>query len=159
MENSTDAYKTISSASQEQLFKNRKSKFYSFAFPIRNEAEVKPIIDELRKKYPSANHVCYAWQLGVVNVKYRVNDDGEPNNSAGMPIYGQIKFFEVTNILVVVLRIYGGTKLGVGGLISAYRTSAQMALEASKIVEKTLKQEFLLSFCRKDLKARVSAFF
>lgn len=95
-----------------------------------------PFIESLRKKHHTANHVCYAWQLGVENIKYRANDDGEPNNSAGTPIYGQIKSFDVTNVLVAVARIFGGTKLGVGGLISAYKTAAQMALETSSIIKK-----------------------
>ena len=99
-----------------------------------------------KKAHPAANHVCYAWQIGLRRLTYRANDDGEPNNSAGMPIYRQIQSFGVTNILIAVVRIFGGTKLGVGGLISAYRTSAQMALEASTIVEKTMRQESFLIF-------------
>ena len=103
-------------------------------------------MDELKKKHHSARHFCYAWQLGTESVQFRANDDGEPNNSAGMPMYGQIQSFDVTNILIVSVRYFGGTKLGVGGLISAYRNSAQMALEASEIVEKTINIEFQLSF-------------
>ncbi len=110
------------------------------------ENEVKPIIESLKKKHHSANHVCYAWQLGIENYSFRVNDDGEPNNSAGMPIYGQIQSFDVTNVLIAVVRIFGGTKLGVGGLIGAYKTGAQMVLEASNIVEKIVCEEFELSF-------------
>ncbi|RTE52548.1 YigZ family protein [Arenibacter aquaticus] len=142
----SDTYKTLAAPSEETLLKERKSKFYGYAFPIKDVKEVKPIIEELRKLHHTANHVCYAWQLGPSGEQYRANDDGEPNNSAGMPIYGQIQAFEVTNVLVAVARIFGGTKLGVGGLISAYRTAAQMALEASNIVEKTLKQGYRLSF-------------
>ena len=142
----SDTYKTLAAPSEETLLKERKSKFYGYAFPIKDAKEVKPIIEELRKLHHTANHVCYAWQLGASGEQYRANDDGEPNNSAGMPIYGQIQAFEVTNVLVAVARIFGGTKLGVGGLISAYRTAAQMALEASNIVEKTLKQGYRLSF-------------
>ena len=142
----SDTFKTIVAPSEETLLKERKSKFYGYAFPINDAKEVKPIIEELRKLHHTANHVCYAWQLGTGGEQYRANDDGEPNNSAGMPIYGQIQAFEVTNVLVAVARIFGGTKLGVGGLISAYRTAAQMALEASNIVEKTLKQGYRLSF-------------
>ena len=142
----SDTYKTIAAPSQETLLKERKSKFYGYAFPINDAKEVKPIIEELRKLHHTANHVCYAWQLGAGGEQYRANDDGEPNNSAGMPIYGQIQAFEVTNVLVAVARIFGGTKLGVGGLISAYRTAAQMALESSNIVEKTIKQGYRLSF-------------
>ncbi len=151
MENSSDTYKTIVKPSEEILYKDKKSKFYGCVYPIFNEEEIKPIIEFLRKKHHTANHVCYAWQLGVVNIKYRANDDGEPNNSAGMPIYGQIKSFEVTNVLVTVARIFGGTKLGVGGLISAYKTTAKMALETSSIIEKTLQEHFLVSFDYKEM--------
>ena len=141
-----DTYKTISVPSEEVLLKEKKSKFFGYAYPILNEEEVRPIIEGLRKRHHTANHVCYAWQLGVADIRYRTNDDGEPNNSAGMPIYGQIQSFGVTNVLVAVARIFGGTKLGVGGLMGAYKISAQMALEASDIIERTLQQQFLLSF-------------
>lgn len=141
-----DVYHTILEPSDEILHKDRKSKFYGYAFPISSVNDVKPIIESLRKKYPTANHVCYAWQLGETVFTYRANDDGEPNNSAGMPIYGQIQSFGVTNVLVVVVRIFGGTKLGVGGLIQAYRTAAQMALENATIVERTIESKFQLRF-------------
>lgn len=141
-----DTYKTISIPSDEVLLKEKKSKFFGYAYPIHSEEEVRPIIEGLRKRHHTANHVCYAWQLGVEDIRYRANDDGEPNNSAGMPIYGQIQAFGVTNVLVAVARIFGGTKLGVGGLMGAYKIAAQMALEASDIIEKTLQQRFLLSF-------------
>lgn len=142
----TDTYKTISKPVTEILLKERKSKFYGYAFPIQNEDDIKPLLEALRKRYPTANHVCYAWQLGIVNKRYRANDDGEPNNSAGMPIYGQIQSFNLTNVLVAVVRIFGGTKLGVGGLISAYRESAQLTLESSKIVTRVITEKLLLSF-------------
>jgi uncharacterized YigZ family protein len=135
----TDRYKTLAKPTKEILFKEKKSKFFGSAYPIVSEDEVKPIIENLRKKHRTANHVCFAWQLGAGDTHYRANDDGEPNNSAGMPIYGQIKSYGITNVLVVVARIFGGTKLGVGGLIGAYRTAAQMALEESRIVERTVK--------------------
>ncbi len=141
-----DVYKTIARASDEILYKDRKSKFFAQAFPVASEDEVKPIIEELRKKHHTANHVCYAWQLGIKDHSYRANDDGEPNNSAGMPIYGQIQSFDVTNVLITVTRIFGGTKLGVGGLIQAYRTAAQMALENTKIVERVIESQFKLQF-------------
>lgn len=141
-----DRYKTIARPSSEVLFKDRKSKFFAQAFPIQSEDEVKPIVEELRKKHHTANHVCYAWQLGEKEHSYRANDDGEPNNSAGMPIYGQIQSFDVTNVLVTVTRIFGGIKLGVGGLIQAYRAAAQMALEDTKIIERTLTSKFQLRF-------------
>jgi len=146
MENKIDIYKTISKASDGILYKDRKSKFYAYTFPITNEREIKQIIDNLRKKHPTANHVCYAWRVGIEKQSYRANDDGEPNNSAGMPIYGQIKSFGLTNVLIAVARIFGGTKLGVGGLISAYRAAAQLALESSSIIEKSVKVNYELSF-------------
>tara|TARA_R110000868_G_scaffold4211_16_gene26821 strand:+ start:12165 stop:12785 length:621 start_codon:yes stop_codon:yes gene_type:complete len=151
MELASDTYRTISKSSDEILFKEKKSKFFGYAFPITSENEVKPIIEDLKKKHHTANHVCYAWQLGIQNLSYRANDDGEPNNSAGMPIYGQIQSFEVTNILIAVVRIFGGTKLGVGGLINAYKTGAQMALEASHIIEKIVYEDFELSFEYTDM--------
>ena len=144
MEKSKDSYRTIGRPSEVVLFKDRKSKFYGYAYPVSDASEVKALVEGLRKTYPAANHVCYAWQTGVANVRYRINDDGEPNNSAGMPIYGQIQSYELTNILIAVVRVFGGTKLGVGGLINAYKTAAQMTLEASTVVEKTLKTTFLL---------------
>ncbi|MDV7138598.1 YigZ family protein [Maribacter sp. TH_r10] len=145
MEN-TDSYKTLSAPSEEILFKEKKSKFFGYAYPIKSEDEVKPLIEKLKKQHHTANHVCYAWQLGINNAHYRANDDGEPNNSAGMPIYGQIQSFGVTNVLVAVARIFGGTKLGVGGLISAYKTAAQMALEVSPIVTRIQKAHFKVHF-------------
>ena len=150
MENS-DTYRTLVQPSNEILFKEKKSKFFGYAFPITTEDEVKPIIAGLRKKHHTANHVCYAWQLGVSKISYRANDDGEPNNSAGMPIYGQIQSFELTNVLVAVPRIFGGTKLGVGGLISSYRKAAQMALEESKIIEKTIRANIEVTFGYPDM--------
>ena len=142
----SDSYKTILEATKDTLFKDRNSKFFGFAFPVTNEEEVKDCIEEVKKIHYSARHFCYAYQIGVEDIKYRANDDGEPNNSAGMPIYGQIQSFEVTNILIVVVRYFGGTKLGVGGLINAYKTSAQITLEASKIVEKTIDVFYQLNF-------------
>ncbi|KAA2216876.1 IMPACT family protein [Maribacter flavus] len=146
MEPEATKYQSVDKPSEEVLFKERKSKFYGYTFPIESEDAVKPILEKLHKRHPSANHVCYAWQLGVSDIRYRANDDGEPNNSAGMPIYGQIQSFDVTNILVVVVRIFGGTKLGVGGLISAYRETAKMSLENSLIMEKVLTQQITLVF-------------
>jgi len=141
-----DTYKTIEKQSEETLFKDRNSKFFGYAFPVLNEEDIKNALEELKKKHHSARHFCYAWQLGVEAISYRANDNGEPNNSAGMPIYGQIQAFEVTNILIVSVRYFGGTKLCVGGLINAYKNSAQLALEASKIITKTINIQFQLSF-------------
>ena len=141
-----DSYKTIEKASEETLFKDKNSKFYGYAFPVLNESDVKLAIDNLKKKHHTARHFCYAWQLGTETVRFRANDDGEPNNSAGMPIYGQIQAFDVTNILIVSVRYFGGTKLGVGGLIQAYKNSAQITLEASIIIEKTIDVIYALNF-------------
>lgn len=141
-----DTYKTIDVPSEEVQLKEKNSKFYGYAFPIRSEEDVKEIIERLRKSHFSARHWCYAYQIGADKLQYRANDDGEPNNSAGMPIYGQIQSFEVTNILIVVVRYFGGVKLGVGGLISAYKTTAQLALENANIVEKTIDVAFIISF-------------
>lgn len=142
----SDTYKTITDPSPQVVFKDRKSKFFGYAFPLQDENKVKTIIHSLKKKHPSADHFCYAWQLGAQQPTYRANDDGEPNNSAGMPIYGQLKSFDVTNVLVVVVRLFGGTKLGVSGLINAYKNTAQMALEASVIDEKVIDVKFELHF-------------
>ncbi|UGS23008.1 IMPACT family protein [Flavobacterium channae] len=141
-----DTYKTISTASEEVLYKEKNSKFFGYAFPVTTEDEIKAILERLRKEHFSARHWCYAYQIGTEKIQYRANDDGEPNNSAGMPIYGQIQSFEVTNVLVVVVRYFGGVKLGVGGLISAYKIAAQMALENSEIIEKTIDKQFTISF-------------
>lgn len=146
MEELKDTYKTITKPSEETLFKDRNSKFFGYAFPISSEEDIKERLEELRKKHHSARHHCYAWQLGIETTRFRANDDGEPSNSAGQPIYGQIQAFEVTNVLIVSVRYFGGTKLGVGGLINAYRTSAQLALEASEIVEKTIDIQYKLNF-------------
>lgn len=147
----TDTYKTIEEPSDEVLFKEKNSKFYGYAFPIQSENEVKNIIDQLKKQHYTARHWCYAYQIGTKTKTYRANDDGEPNNSAGMPIYGQIQSFDVTNILIVVVRYFGGVKLGVGGLVSAYKTAAQMALEAAEIVEKTIDVHFFIRFDYKNM--------
>lgn len=147
----TDSYKTIKKPSSETLFKEKGSKFFGYAFPISTEDDVKEIIETLQKKHHTARHFCYAWQLGVENIRYRANDDDEPNNSAGMPIYGQIQSFDVTNILIVSVRYFGGTKLGVGGLISAYKTSAKLALEASEIVKRKLTKCFTAQFAYDEM--------
>tara|TARA_B110000037_G_scaffold26270_1_gene30794 strand:- start:470 stop:1087 length:618 start_codon:yes stop_codon:yes gene_type:complete len=146
LDNNIDSYKTIIQASKEGLFKDRGSKFYGYAFPVTNEEEIKEKIELLKKQHYNARHWCYAWQLGKKYDHYRANDDGEPSNSAGMPIYGQLQSFNVTNILVVVVRYFGGTKLGVGGLIKAYKNGAKLALENSIIIHKTIDEVFLIKF-------------
>ncbi len=146
-----DTYKTIAFPSEEVVFKEKNSKFFGYAFPVQSEEEIKNHLEILRKKHHGAVHFCYAFQIGTEKVVYRANDDGEPSNSAGAPIYGQIQSFGLTNILVVVVRFFGGVKLGVGGLISAYRTAAQMALEAAEIIEKTMDIHYLISFDYKNM--------
>ncbi len=141
-----DLYKTIESPSQETLFKDRNSKFYGYAFPVNSENDIKASLQFLKKKHPTARHFCYAWQLGIDSFSFRVNDDGEPKNSAGIPIYGQIQSFGLTNVLIVSVRYFGGVKLGVGGLINAYKHSAKFALESSKIIQKTIDVYFELFF-------------
>jgi uncharacterized YigZ family protein len=141
-----DVYKTIETPCEETLFKEKGSKFFGYTFPVSSEKDVKEKLEELKKKHHTARHFCYAYQLGIENIRFRANDDGEPNNSAGMPIYGQIQSFEVTNILIVSVRYFGGTKLGVGGLMSAYKRSAQMALEVSNILKKTINIQYQLTF-------------
>ena len=143
MENN-DTYKTLVRPSKEVLFKDKNSKFLGYAFPVQNEEEIKHHIERLKKKHHSARHWCYAWQLGKDEIKYRANDDGEPGNSAGQPIYGQIQAYGVTDVLIVIVRYYGGIKLGVGGLMNAYKTASKMALEVSEIVKKTINLEFLI---------------
>lgn len=146
-----DTYKTINQPSIEVLFKDKNSKFFGYAIPVTSEDEIKEHLAELKKQHFSARHWCYAFQIGTETRYHRANDDGEPNNSAGMPIYGQIQSFEVTNVLVVVVRYFGGVKLGVSGLINAYKTTAQMALEECEIIEKTIDKHFLVNFDYKNM--------
>lgn len=146
-----DTYKTITKPSEETLFKEKGSKFFGYAFPVKNEEDVNICLETVKEKHKSARHFCYAYQLGTDPVYFRANDDGEPSNSAGMPIYGQIQSFDITDVLVVVVRYFGGTKLGVGGLISAYKTSTKMTLEVSEIVEKTIDIKFEIVFDYKNM--------
>ncbi|NIK92202.1 YigZ family protein [Mangrovimonas sp. CR14] len=141
-----DTYNTILKPTEEVLFKDKNSKFFGYAFPVSSEEEIKTLLEQVKKEHHAARHWCYAYQLGTEepNIQFRANDDGEPNNSAGMPIYGQIQSFEVTNILIIIVRYFGGVKLGVGGLINAYKTTAQMALEVADIVTRTINKLFLI---------------
>ena len=146
-----DTYQTLAEPAPEILYKEKNSKFYGYAFPVTSEEEIKVHLEQLRKQHHGAVHFCYAFQLGTDTIYYRANDDGEPSNSAGMPIYGQIQSFGLTNVVVVVVRFFGGVKLGVGGLISAYRTAAQMVLQEAEIVEKTIDIYYKVSFDYKNM--------
>ncbi len=146
-----DTYKTFKFSTEAILFKEKNSKFFGYGFPIQSEDEVKPLIDILRKQHFGAGHFCYAYQIGTEKIQFRANDDGEPSNTAGMPIYGQIQSFEITNVLIVVVRFFGGTKLGVGGLISAYKKSAQLVIENASIIEKIINIHYLISFDYKNM--------
>lgn len=134
-----DTYLTLSRTS-ESLYKEKGSKFIGLAYPVASEQDIKDILDELHKKYYDARHHCYAYIIGPQGEKYRANDDGEPNHSAGDPILGQIRSNNLTNTLVVVLRYFGGTKLGVSGLISAYKIAAAEAIEANEIIEEVIQE-------------------
>ena len=140
-----DEYLTISKPS-EGLFKDRGSKFLAFAYPVSTEEEIKEIQEKLRSDYHDARHHCYAYMLGPEKEVFRANDDGEPSSTAGKPILGQIRSFDLTNILIVVIRYFGGTKLGVGGLINAYKTASEEALKNARIIKKTLHDIYELKF-------------
>ncbi len=140
-----DTYKTIQ-ASSEGLYKEKGSKFLAFAIPVVSEIEVKYHLDRIRKEFYDARHHCYAYILGPDKSIFRANDDGEPSGTAGRPIYGQLLSKGVTNTLVVVVRYFGGIKLGVSGLISAYKIAAQDALSNAEIVEKTINGVYRLQF-------------
>lgn len=146
-----DTYKTIEIPTGEILLKEKNSKFFGYSFPITSTEEIKTHIEQLKKQHFGAVHFCYAYQIGTEKIEFRANDDGEPSNSAGTPIYGQIQSFGLTNILIVVVRFFGGTKLGVGGLITAYKTTAQLVLENALIIEKTIDVQFKITFDYKNI--------
>lgn len=141
----TDSFKTIVAPS-EGLFKDRGSKFLAFAFPVTNEDVIQERQEDIRKLHPKARHHCYAWKLGLDDNLYRANDDGEPSGTAGRPILGQIESFELTNVLIIVVRYFGGTLLGTSGLIQAYRQSAQDAIEQADIVEKMVCDRLVIQY-------------
>lgn len=141
----SDVYKTISRECKG-LFKDKGSKFYSFAYPVNSEDEAKKHLSDLRRKYHDARHHCYAYKLGHDNSVYRVNDDGEPSGTAGRPIFGRIVSAGLTNILIIVVRYFGGTLLGTSGLIRAYRTAAGECIKNADIVERTIDVYFQISF-------------
>lgn len=130
----------------EAIFKEKGSKFLAFAYPVTDEHEIKMKLESLRKKYFDARHHCYGYMLGKEQELFRANDDGEPNHSAGDPILGQIRSHQLTNVLIVVVRYFGGTKLGVGGLIQAYKTAASEAILDNEIITAIVKKSLILKF-------------
>ncbi|MHB1278344.1 MAG: IMPACT family protein [Bacteroidia bacterium] len=127
-------------------WKDRGSRFYAYAYPVQNEEEIKAHLHELKEKYPDATHHCYAWVLGADRSRFRANDDGEPGHSAGTPILRQIHSFGLSNVLVVVVRYYGGVNLGVPGLIQSYGNATRLALEVSSILERKLQKQAVFRF-------------
>lgn len=141
----TDTYRTLAVLS-EGLYKEKGSKFIAYAAPCFNEQQAKELLNDWKKQHHQARHLCYAYRFGIQKDIYRANDDGEPSNSAGAPILGQIQSFELTNVLIGVVRYFGGTKLGVGGLIHAYRTAAKEAVLAGKLVDRKVFEHVQLHF-------------
>lgn len=141
----SDTYLTIQDKS-EGIYTEKRSKFLAFAHPVETIDEIKDLLTDYKKKYYDARHVCYAYMLGPERTDFRVNDDGEPSSTAGRPILGQINSRELTNILVVVIRYFGGVKLGTSGLIVAYREAATEALSAAMVIEKTIEETVTFTF-------------
>lgn len=140
-----DTYRTIARPA-EGLFRDKGSKFLAFAYPVRSESEAKTYLDALRKVHPKANHHCYAYRLGLDKNNYRASDDGEPGGTAGRPILNTLYSHELTNILVVVVRYFGGTLLGVPGLINAYKSSTVEVLSVAEVIEKTVNERYRIVF-------------
>jgi len=140
-----DTYRTLKAPS-EGIYKEKGSKFLAFAFPVETEEGIKQKLDEVRKKYYDARHHCYAWFLGADKSRFRANDDGEPSNSAGKPILGKLQSHDLSQVLIVVVRYFGGIKLGVGGLINAYRSAADDAILNGTIVQRKMKTFFEIQF-------------
>ena len=140
------SYDTIKSPVENMLLKEKGSKFIGFAFPVDDEEDLKKSLQKIREEHPKATHHCYAFRLGMKGENYRANDDGEPSGSAGLPIYNQLLAHDITNVLVIVVRYYGGTKLGVSGLVKAYKESAKITLEEAEIITKELESEIEISF-------------
>lgn len=141
----SDTYLTIDKPT-EAVFKDKGSKFLAFAYPVENDQQIKEILNQLKKEHHTANHHCYAYRLGADKMNFRANDDGEPNNTAGKPILGQIQSNDLTNILIVVVRYFGGTLLGVSGLINAYKNSAADVIKVSAIIEKQILFNYTIQF-------------
>ena len=140
-----DKYRTVN-AIAEGLYKEKGSRFMSFIYPVKTEEEIKEILAEIKTKYYDARHHCYAYCLGANRERFRANDDGEPSSTAGKPILGQIQSQDLTNILIVVVRYFGGTKLGVSGLINAYREAATDVLRNAVVIEKTVDERLRIRF-------------
>ena len=140
-----NTYRTIDIKS-DYLLKEKQSKFYGYAFPVSDTKKIKSFIALLQKKHHNARHFCYAYKIGFEDPVFRVNDDGEPRNSAGMPIYGQIQSYNLTNVLIVIVRYFGGIKLGLGGLVSAYKECAKKTLESNKIITRTINLPVQIKF-------------
>jgi uncharacterized YigZ family protein len=145
-----DVYQTIETDS-EGLFKDKGSKFIAYAFPVDNETDVKEILLRVKKDHHSARHHCYAWRIGTELIQHRANDDGEPSSTAGKPILGQLQSFNLTNTLVIVVRYFGGTLLGVSGLINAYKNAAADALKNAAIVSRQIEKKWQLNFTYNEL--------
>lgn len=139
-------FKTIESPIKDVLLKEKGSKFLGYAFPVNSENELKNALNEIWEQHPKATHHCYAFRLGLNGENYRANDDGEPSGSAGLPIYNQLLANDLTNVLLVVVRYYGGTKLGVSGLVKTYKESAKLTLEESVFVTRELETELEVRF-------------
>ncbi len=140
------SFNTIKSPVENILLKEKGSKFIGFTFPVNDETELKKSLEKIREEHPKATHHCYAFRLGMKGENYRANDDGEPSGSAGLPIYNQLLAHEITNILVIVVRYYGGTKLGVSGLVKAYKESAKMTLEEAEMITRELESDIEITF-------------
>ena len=140
------SFNTIKSPVENILLKEKGSKFIGFAFPVDDEEDLKKSLQKIREEHPKATHHCYAFRLGMKGENYRANDDGEPSGSAGLPIYNQLLAHDITNVLVIVVRYYGGTKLGVSGLVKTYKESAKITLEEAEIITKELESEIEISF-------------
>ena len=140
------SYDTLEKVVENVLLREKGSKFIGFAFPVNSEKEVKSSLLKVRLQHPKATHHCYAFRLGLNGENYRANDDGEPSGSAGLPIYNQLLAHNITNILLIVVRYYGGTKLGVSGLVRAYKDSAKVTLESGKIITQELESILEINF-------------
>lgn len=140
------SYQTIKSPIENILLKEKGSKFIGYAFPVKNEKEVKEALGKIKEEHPKATHHCYAFRLGIDGENYRANDDGEPSGSAGLPIYNQLLANNITQILLIIVRYYGGTKLGVSGLVKAYKESAKITLDFCEMITEELQSELEIKF-------------